>query len=310
MAAIKEASKIWLDGKFIDWHDAKIHVLSHVVHYGSAVFEGIRVYQRSDNESVIFRMEDHFNRLFDSAKIYKMKVNFTKEEMMNATVELLKINNLKSGYIRPFIFRGYGSLGVYPMNCPVQSAVAAWEWGKYLGEDAMEKGIRCRVSSWNRAAPNTFPSLAKIAGNYINSQLMKMEAVEDGFDEAIALDSYGFVSEGSGENIFMIKNDIIFTPPTNSSILAGITRHSVFQMARDLGIIIKQHVLPRESLYIADEVFLTGTAAEITPVVEIDNIKVKEGKRGPITKILQEKFFNIINGKEEDKHHWLTIVKF
>lgn len=304
---MNEAKKIWMDGRMVDWHDAKIHVLSHVVHYGSAVFEGIRVYDRG-TDSVVFRMQDHFNRLWDSAKIYQMHPPCSKEEMMAATIELLKVNGLRSGYIRPFLIRGYGSLGVYPMNCPVQAIVAAWEWGRYLGEEAMERGIRCRISSWNRAAPNTFPALAKIAGNYINSQLMKIEAVQDGFDEAIALDSYGFVSEGSGENIFMVRNGVIYTPPTSSSILAGITRHTVFLMARDMGLTVKQHVLPRESLYIADEVFLTGTAAEITPVVEIDNIKVKDGRRGPITKALQDRFFGIIRGEIPDTHGWLTPV--
>jgi branched-chain amino acid aminotransferase len=307
MSGMKEAKKIWMDGEMVDWKDARIHVLSHVVHYGSAVFEGIRVYE-CQNGSAVFRMPDHFNRLFDSAKIYKMSPSVTKEAMMAATLELLKVNELKSGYIRPFLIRGYNTLGVYPMNCPVQAIVAAWEWGKYLGDDAMEKGIRCRVSSWNRAAPNTFPALAKIAGNYINSQLMKMEAVQDGYDEAIALDSYGYVSEGSGENLFMVRNGVLYTPPTSSSILAGITRHTVFLMARDLGITIKQHVLPRESLYIADEVFLTGTAAEITPVVEVDNIKVKDGQRGPLTKALQDRFFGVIRGAEPDKYGWLTPV--
>jgi branched-chain amino acid aminotransferase len=309
MAEFKEAKKIWMDGKFVDWKDAKIHVLSHVVHYGSAVFEGIRAYARTGGTAV-FRMEDHYNRLLDSAKIYRMVPSVPKEEMMEATLELMKVNGLSSGYIRPLVMRGYRELGVYPLNCPVQVVIAAWEWGKYLGEEAMEKGIRCRISSWNRAAPNTFPSMAKIAGNYINSQLMKMEAIQGGFDEAIALDSYGFVSEGSGENIFMVKNGVIFTPPTSSSILAGITRHSVFKLAREMDVQIQQHVLPRESLYIADEVFLTGTAAEITPVVEIDNIPIKDGKRGPVTKRLQDKFFGILNGTEEDKYHWLSTVRF
>jgi branched-chain amino acid aminotransferase len=309
MAGMKESSKIWMDGKFIDWKDAQIHVLSHVVHYGSCVFEGLRNYSRPDG-SGIFRLKDHMDRLWDSAKIYRMVPEITKEEMMSATTELLKVCGLKEGYIRPFIFRGYNMLGVYPMNCPLHVVVAAWEWGKYLGDDACEKGIRCRISSWHRAAPNTFPSMAKVAGNYVNSQLMKIEAIQDEFDEAIALDSYGFVSEGSGENIFMIRNGVIFTPPTSSAILAGITRHTIFRLAREMNLVIKQHVLPRESLYIADEVFLTGTAAEITPVVEIDNIPIKDGKRGPITAKLQEKFFDILHGREKDQYGWITHVKF
>ncbi len=309
MAGMKESQFIWLDGKFVDWKDANIHVLSHVVHYGTNAFEGVRAYARPDG-SVIFRMQDHFVRLYDTAKIYHITPDQPKEVMMEATKELLKKNKLNSAYIRPFIFRGYSTLGVYPLNCPLHMCVAAWDWGKYLGEDGMEKGIRCRISSWHRPAPNTFPTMAKIAGNYVNSQLMKIEALQDGFDEAIALDSYGYVSEGSGENLFMVKNGVIFTPPTSSAILPGLTRHSIFKLARELKIDIKQHVLPRESLYVADEVFLTGTAAEITPVVEIDNIKVKDGTRGPITKLMQDRFFGIVEGKEEDKFNWLTHVKF
>jgi branched-chain amino acid aminotransferase len=309
MSGFNEAKKIWLDGKFVDWKDAQIHILSHVVHYGSNAFEGLRAYERPDG-TAIFRLKDHFSRLYDSAKIYHLTPEQPKEALMEVTQELLRINRLKSSYIRPFIFRGYNQLGVYPLSCPLQLCIAAWDWGKYLGEDGLEKGIRCRISSWHRAAPNTFPSMAKMAGNYLNSQLIKIEAVQDGFDEGIALDSYGYVSEGSGENIFTVKNGVIFTPPTSSSLLPGITRHSIFKLARELNIELKQHVLPRESLYVADEVFLTGTAAEITPVVEIDNIKVNTGTRGPITKLIQEKFFNILEGREPDKFGWLTNVKF
>ena len=302
-----KADKIWMDGEFVDWEDAKIHILSHVIHYGSGIFEGLRAYN-VNGKAAIFRLDDHIDRLFDSAKIFRMIPKFDKEEIKEAIKETIKINNLKEAYIRPLIYRGYNNLGVNPLNCPIKVMIAAWNWGKYLGQEALEKGINAKVCSWRRAAPNTFPSMAKITGNYVNSQLIKLEAYEDGYDEGIALDSYGFVSEGSGENLFIVRHGVIFTPPTNSSILAGITRHSIFVLARDLGITVKQHVLPRESLYIADEVFLTGTAAEITPVTKIDNLPVGNGKRGEITKRLQDAFFDIISGKIEDKYGWLTMI--
>ncbi len=302
-----KADKIWMDGEFVDWEDAKIHILSHVIHYGSGVFEGIRAYN-VNGKAAIFRLDDHIDRLFDSAKIFRMIPKFDKEEIKEAIKETIKINNLKEAYIRPLIYRGYNNLGVNPINCPIKVMIAAWDWGRYLGQEALEKGINAKVCSWRRAAPNTFPSMAKITGNYVNSQLIKLEAYEDGYDEGIALDSYGFVSEGSGENLFIVRHGVIFTPPTNSSILAGITRHSIFVLARDLGITVKQHVLPRESLYVADEVFLTGTAAEITPVTKIDNLPVGNGKRGEITKRLQDAFFDIISGKIEDKYGWLTMI--
>ncbi len=302
-----KAGKIWMDGEFVDWEDAKIHILSHVIHYGSGIFEGLRAYN-VNGKAAIFRLDDHIDRLFDSAKIFRMIPKFDKEEIKEAIKETIKINNLKEAYIRPLIYRGYNNLGVNPLNCPIKVMIAAWNWGKYLGQEALEKGINAKVCSWRRAAPNTFPSMAKITGNYVNSQLIKLEAYEDGYDEGIALDSYGFVSEGSGENLFIVRHGVIFTPPTNSSILAGITRHSIFVLARDLGITVKQHVLPRESLYIADEVFLTGTAAEITPVTKIDNLPVGNGKRGEITKRLQDAFFDIISGKIEDKYGWLTMI--
>lgn len=309
MSGMNKADKIWFDGKFINWDDAQVHILSHVMHYGTAAFEGLRAYKR-ENGTALFRLRDHYERLFDSAKIYHLTPSYSIEQLMDATQELLKVNNLNESYIRPFIFRGYYNLGVNPLNCPLHVAIAAWEWGKYLGEEGIEKGIRCRVSSWQRVAPNTIPAMAKMAGNYLNSQLMKMEALQDGFDEAIALDSYGYVSEGPGENIFIVRKGTIFTPPTSSSILPGITRHTIFKLARKLGISIKQHVLPRESLYVADEIFFTGTAAEITPVVEVDNIKIADGKRGSITKKLQEEFFGILTGQVVDENDWLTEIKF
>ncbi|OGS46255.1 MAG: branched chain amino acid aminotransferase [Elusimicrobia bacterium RIFOXYD2_FULL_34_15] len=300
--------KIWFDGKLVDWQDAKIHVLSHVVHYGSSIFEGIRCYN-TEKGPAIFRLEAHIDRLYDSAKIYRMDIPFTKEEFLNACVEVVKINKFKECYIRPVVFRGYGELGVNPLKNPINCAVAAWEWGAYLGKEALEKGASVHVSSWRRPAPDTFPALAKAGGNYLNSQLIKMEAINSGYDEAIVLDVYGYVSEASGENIFIIKNGVIFTPPTGSSILAGITRHTVFSIARDMDMRIEQHSIPRESLYIADEVFLTGTAAEVTPVSKIDKIIIGTGKCGEVTKKLQTQYFNLIKGKTKDKYNWLTYVK-
>ncbi|HAX60947.1 MAG TPA: branched chain amino acid aminotransferase [Elusimicrobia bacterium] len=300
--------KIWFDGKFVDWQDAKIHVMSHVVHYGSSIFESMRCYN-TENGPAIFRIDAHIDRLYDSTKIYRMKIPFQKKEFSEAVVEVVKKNNFKECYIRPVVFRGYGEIGVNPLKNPVNCAIAVWEWGAYLGKEAMEKGASVMVSSWRRSAPDTFPSLAKAGGNYINSQLIKMEAVQGGYDEAIALDVFGFVSEASGENIFIVKNGVIFTPPTSSSILAGITRHTVFTLARDMGMRIEQHSIPRESLYIADEVFLTGTAAEITPVSKIDNITIGKGNCGEITKKLQTEYFSILRGKTKDKYNWLTFVK-
>jgi branched-chain amino acid aminotransferase len=303
-----KADKIWLDGKFVDWDKAQIHVLSHVVHYGTSAFEGLRCYN-SKNGPVVLRMADHIKRLFESAKIYRFEMHFTQKEIADAIIETLKINQLDDAYIRPFIFRGFGALGVDPSKCPVSTSIAAWNWGKYLGADSMEKGVSVRISSWRRPAPDTLPAMAKVGANYMNSQLIKMEALQDGFDEGLALDYFGYVSEGSGENIFIVRDNVIFTPPSSSSILPGITRHCVFQMARDLGYEIKQQVLPREVLYTADEVFMSGTAAEITPVRAVDNLPVADGKRGPITKALQETYFAIINGEREDKFNWLTPVK-
>ncbi len=300
--------KIWFDGKLVDWKKANIHVMSHVVHYGSSVFEGVRCYNTKQGPA-IFRLESHIDRLFDSGKVYRMEIPYTKKQFQEAVLKTVKVNKLKACYIRPFVFRGYGAMGVYPLKNPLHCAIAAWSWGSYLGEDALEKGISVRISSWQRQAPNTFPALAKAGGNYLNSQLIKMEAIQDGFDEGIALDHYGYVSEGSGENVFIVKNGVIFTPPTSSAILAGITRHSVFVLARDMGIEIRQQVLPRESLYIADEVFLTGTAAELTPVSKIDNIKIGDGKRGPVTEKVQKAFFDVLTGETPDRFDWLTPVK-
>ncbi len=299
---------IWMDGKLVPWDEAKIHVLSHVVHYASCAFDGMRMYQNPKG-SFVLRMREHLKRMFDSAKIYRMPIPYTVDQLCEAVKETVAANDLTSGYIRPFAFRGYHSLGVNPLNCPLVTAVAAWEWGAYLGEEGMEKGVSVRISSWNRPAPNTLPTMAKVASNYMNSQLIKLEAMADGFDEGIALDTFGYVSEGSGENVFIVKNGILFTPPSSSSILPGITRHCVFQLARELGYEVKQHVLPRESLYTADEAFMCGTAAEITPIAKVDNVSVGEGSRGPITKAIQAAFFGVLRGERPDKHGWLEKVR-
>lgn len=307
MPPMPKADKIWFNGKFVDWDDARIHVLSHVVHYGSSVFEGIRCYNTRRGPAC-FRLADHVNRLYDSAKIYRMPIPYEREEISGAILESIRTNELQRCYVRPVIFRGYGSLGVDPSACPVEVVIAVWEWGAYLGEEALEKGAEVRFSSWNRLAPNTMPSLAKVGANYMNSQLIKLEALADGYVEGIALDAQGHVSEASGENIFMVKNGAIYTPSTGSSILPGITRHTVITLARYLGYAVTQRAIPRESLYIADEVFFTGSAAEVTPIARIDHIPVGEGTRGPITKALQDAFFGVVSGETDDRHGWLTYV--
>ncbi len=302
-----QAKYLWMDGKLVPWQDAKIHVLSHVVHYATCAFDGLRMYA-NPRGSFILRLQDHVKRLYDSAKIYRMPIPYTPEQLCAAIKETVRANELQSAYIRPFAFRGFDSLGVNPLKCPIVTVVAAWEWGAYLGEEGLEKGVSVRISSWNRMAPNTMPAMAKVASNYMNSQLIKLEALQDGFDEAIALDAFGYISEASGENVFIVKNGMLFTPPSSSSILPGITRHCVFQLARELGYEVRQHVLPRESLYIADEAFLTGTAAEITPIAKVDNLPVGNGTRGPITRRIQDAYFGILRGEREDQYGWLEKV--
>lgn len=304
---MEKTKYIWMDGKFINWDDAKIHILTHVIHYGTGVFEGFRCYETKKG-SVIFRLKEHTDRLFNSAKIYRMEIPYSKDEINNVTVELIKKNGLKAAYLRPIVYRGYNTLGVDPFPCPVCVAIATLQWGQYLGKEALEAGVDVMVSSWNRMAPNTFPAMAKACANYMNSQLIKMEAITYGFTEGIALDNTGYVSEGSGENIFAIKNNIIYTPPLHACILPGITRDTVMVIAKDLGFELVEEMLAREFLYIADEVFFTGSAAEVTPIRTIDKIPIGEGKAGPITKKLQNTFFEIVEGKIEDKHGWLTKV--
>lgn len=302
-----ESGKIWIDGKILNWEDAKIHVLSHVIHYGTSVFEGIRAYE-NENGTCIFRLEEHVKRLFDSANVYKIDIPFTEKEISDAIIAIIKENNLKSCYIRPIVFRGYGELGVTPFGSPVNIAIAAWEWGSYLGEEGMKNGVDVGVSSWRKPAPDTFPTLAKCGANYMNSQLAKMESIENGYDEAIMLDYTGYVAEGSGENIFIVEGDVLVTPPLASSILNGITRNSIIKLADSLGYEVKEEMITRERLYFADEAFFTGTAAEVTPIRSIDKKTLGIGKRGPVTEIIQKSFFDVVNGKVEDKFNWLTYI--
>lgn len=303
---IKPVEKIWMNGKLVNWNDATIHVLSHVVHYGSGWFEGIRCYATKKGPA-IFRLDKHLERLYDSTKIYHADIPYTKEQLEKAIVETIHANKLKACYIRPIVYRGYGDVGVNPLNNPVDVAIAVWEWGKYLGDEALSKGIDVCVSSWTRPAPNTLPTIAKAAGNYLNAQLIKVEAIKAGYSEGIALDVFGYVSEGSGENIFLIKNGDVYTPPITSSILPGITRNSVMTLLREAGYRVVEAPVTRELLTIADELFFTGTAAEITPIRSVDGFPIGNGKPGPITKEAQEYFFDIVqNGN--DKHGWLKFI--
>lgn len=307
MAWDDSASKIWMDGNMVDWKDAKIHALSHVVHYGTSVFEGIRAYDNKKG-TCIFRLNEHVKRLFNSAKVYKIDIPYTQEEIAQAIRDTVKINELASCYIRPVVFRGYGQLGVNPLSCPVNTVIAAWEWGSYLGEKGMANGVDVGVSSWRKPAPDTFPTLAKCGANYMNSQLAKLEAIDHGYEEAIMLDYEGHVSEGSGENIFIIEDGVLYTPSMDSSNLKGITRESIKQLANDLGYEVVEERISRERLYFADEVFFSGTAAEVTPIRSIDHKIIGAGKRGPISEELQKTFFDIVEGKKEDKFGWLGYV--
>ena len=304
---LKPTEKIWHNGAFIPWEEARVHVLSHVISYGSSVFEGIRCYS-SSRGPVIFRLREHIRRMLDSAKIYRIEVPYTADELADAIVELVRVNRMSSCYIRPIVMRGYGEMGVYGRRNPVEVFLACWEWGRYLGDEALAEGVDVCVSSWNRMAPNTLPALAKAGANYMNSQLIKMEALTNGYQEGIALDPGGYVSEGSGENIFVVRDGRILTPPLGASVLPGITRDTVMQLAGDLGIPVIETLVPREMLYIADELFFTGTAAEITPIRSVDRIVVGSGRRGPITEKLQKEFFAVIEGTKPDSRGWLTPV--
>jgi branched-chain amino acid aminotransferase len=296
-----------MNGKLVEWKDATIHVASHVIHYGSGVFEGTRVYS-TPKGSAILRLDAHMKRLLASAKIYRMDSPYTLEQLEQAVIETVQANGYKACYIRPLMYRGYNALGVNPLPCPVDVAIMVWEWGSYLGTEALEQGVDVCVSSWNRMAPNTFPSLSKATGNYANAALIRMEAESNGYSEGIALDTFGYVSEGSGENIFVVRDGSIYTPPLSASVLPGITRDMVMQVAKDLGYRVSQENIPREMLYIADEVFFVGTAVELTPVRSVDKITVGAGRRGPMTEAIQRRFLGTINGDLPDTHGWLTYV--
>jgi branched-chain amino acid aminotransferase len=305
--AFPGTGKIWMNGTFVDWADAKVHVASHALHYGSGVFEGARCYDTS-NGPACFRLEPHMRRLIDSARVYRMEPTYTQQELTNAVMETIRVNGFRHCYIRPLIYRGYDTLGVYPAACPIDVAILVWEWGTYFSKEALEQGLDVKVSTWARMAPNTLPAMAKCVANYANSQLIAMEARLDGYAEGIALDTDGNISEGSGQNVFVIRDRVIYTPPISSSVLWGITRDSAMTIARDLGFEIREEVLPRETLYLADEVFFVGTAVEITPIRSVDKIKVGRGARGPITAAIQQRFQDIVSGRAPDTHGWLTYV--
>lgn len=301
------ADFIWMNGKIIPWDEARVHVFTHALHYGSSVFEGIRVYETTRGPA-IFRGREHYERLLFSAKVAHIPSPYTIDEYMQATIDVVRANNQRSAYVRPLIFRGYNTLGVDGRGCPVEVIVASVPWGAYLGKEGLEQGVDVQVSSWRRMAPDTTSALAKIGGQYVNSQNVVMEARDNGFAEGIALDVHGYVSEGSGENIFVIIKGKIYTPPLSNSILGGITRDCATRIAEELGYTVIESVIPREMLYMADEIFFTGTAAEITPVRSVDRMPVGAGKRGPITEQIQARFFGIVEGELPDTHHWLTLV--
>jgi branched-chain amino acid aminotransferase len=304
---ISKTDTIWFDGRLVPWDQAQVHVSVHALHYGSSVFEGIRAYETASGPAV-FCLGPHVDRLFNSAKVYRMEIPYTKEEIKQAIVDTIKANRHSACYIRPLVFRGFDTFSVNPRTCPVQVAIITIEWGRYLGPEAIEQGVDVGVSSWRRMAPGTFPAAAKIGGQYINSQFIAMEAAEHGYTEGIALDINGFVSEGSGENLFLVSGGDILTPPLASSILQGVTRRCVITLAGDLGYQVREELIPRELLYMADEVFFTGTAAEISPIRSVDGITVGAGHRGPVTERLQVEFFGITSGQFPDRHGWLTPV--
>ncbi len=304
---VEATEKIWYNGRFIPWNDAKIHVLSHVISYGSSVFEGIRCYD-TPRGPAIFRAREHAQRLLDSAKIYRMELPYDVDELVAGFVDTVRESKLHDCYIRPIVLRGYGDVGVLPRENPIETYIACYPWGRYLGDEAIKGGVDVCVSSWTRIAPNTLPALAKAGANYMNSQLIRMEADINGYSEGIALDEAGYVSEGSGENLFLVRNGKIITPPLGASVLPGITRDTIVTIAGQLGIPIVETIIPREMLYIADEVFFSGTAAEVTPIRSVDRVTVGTGRRGPITERIQSRYFEIVKGETEDEFGWLTAV--
>jgi branched-chain amino acid aminotransferase len=305
---IKKLDSIWLDGSLVPWDQATDHLLAHTVHYGVGAFEGIRAYQRGDGRTAIFRLREHIDRLLDSCSICTLECPFSRDQLMAACAEVVKANKMSAAYLRPLVYLGYGALGLGSFEPPVRTMVACYEWGAYLGEDGLKRGIRCMVSGYTRANSNAVMNKGKICGQYVTSVLAKRMAIKSGFEEALMLDPQGYVAEASGENIFLIKNGVVRTPPTSSSILAGITRDTTIQLLREHGVEVREGQVARDELYIADEVFLTGTAAEITPVREIDHRKVGRGEVGPVTRRVQESYFAIVKGTDAKHDAWLTYV--
>jgi branched-chain amino acid aminotransferase len=304
---IRESKYIWFNGEMVPWEKATVHVMTHALHYGSSVFEGIRAYETPQG-AAIFRLREHIRRLFDSCRIYRMDPPFTPDQVFEACRAVVRENGLKNAYIRPLVWRGYGEMGLNPLRSPVEVMVAAMEWGAYLGAEGLEHGVDVHVSSWQRVAPNTLPAMAKAGGNYLSSQLIVMEAARNGYAEGIALDVHGWLSEGSGENLFLIRDGVIYTPPVTAALLPGITRDAVITLAQQLGYQVREQNLPREMLYLADELFFTGTAAEVTPIRSVDKLPVGSGKRGPITTAVQKAFFGLFSGETEDRWGWVTPV--
>ena len=307
MAKIGETEWIWRDGQFVKWQDANIHVLSHSVQFGSAVFEGIRCYATPKGPA-IFRLDAHLKRMMNSCKIYRMDPPWSIAQLTEAHREVVRRNKIESCYIRPMVLRGYGAAGMVPFDSPIETFVPCWPWGAYLGDEALAKGVDACISTWNRVAPNTIPAAAKIAGNYLSGQLVKMEALRNGFDEAIALGPDGMLSEGSGQNVFVVDGGALYTPPIDGTLLPGITRDTVLKLAHEEGITVHVQPLTRETLYTVDECFVCGTASELTPIRSVDRLPVGDGKVGPVTRRLQKRFLDIVNGREPDSHGWLTIV--
>lgn len=308
MHQLTKTDWIWRDGEWIRWDDANVHVLSHSTQFGSSVFEGIRCYA-TPNGPAVFRLVDHLKRLMGSCAIYRMDMKFSVEQLAEANCALVEKNRLESCYLRPMVIRGYGAAGMVPFASPVEVYLPCWPWGAYLGEGALENGVDVCVSSWNRVAPNTLPSMAKMAGNYLSGMLVKMEALANGFAEGIALGPDGMLSEGSGQNVFVVRGGVVYTPPINGTLLHGITRDSVITLARDLSFEVRSEPLPRELLYLADEVFFTGTAAEVTPVRSVDKIQVGAGRPGPITKAIQQRFLDTVHGRIPDGRGWLSYTR-
>ena len=303
---VDKVKKIWMDGELVDWDDAKVHILTHSLHYGLGAFEGIRAYKRADGGSYVFRLKEHIDRLFDSCKLILLQPKFSREQLMSASLDLLRANSMPEGYLRPMVYLGDGAMGIYAPNNPVRTTVIAWKWGAYLGDEALKNGIRCKVSSFARHHINVSLAKAKMMGQYTNSVLAKREAKLGGYDEAILLDTNGYVSEGSGENIFVIKKGVVYTPDLSCSILEGITRDSIITLAREEGLTVVETRITRDQLWLADEVFFTGTAAEVTPVREIDNRTIGEGTVGPLTKRIQSRFFDVVKGTDTSHVEWLT----